>query len=38
VPTHMKLRAAMIDVADERFAANFNEQFIKEILRKAASL
>jgi hypothetical protein len=38
LPTHMKLRAAMIDVADERFAANFNEQFIKEILRKAASL
>lgn len=38
LPTHMKLRAAMIDKIGERFAEIFTEEFTKEILRKAASL
>jgi hypothetical protein len=37
LPPHMRLRAAMIRVIGERFAAIFTEEFTKEILRKAAS-
>jgi hypothetical protein len=36
LPKHMQLRAAMLKVIGERFAPIFTEEFIKEILKKAA--
>lgn len=38
LPQHIHLRNAMLEVIDKRFAAIFDEEFTKEVLRKAASL
>lgn len=38
LPTHVRLRDAMLAIISQRFAAIFNEEFQKEILARAAHL